>query len=181
MTRMPLTTTAQQSEPMREFITRRGNLNLFRLLAHAPDVFVGWSQMVDDILDSPTFTPRMRELIVLRVAHLQGTPYELSQHTDLARAAGLTDRQVNAIIDATEEDGAQDGAGFSTTERVVLDAVTELCTTRHLRESSFAAVHAALGDNAATEMLMIVSCYYGLALVLNAVDLDIDATSRLEA
>jgi 4-carboxymuconolactone decarboxylase len=176
MTRMPLTSTDQQSEPIREFIARRGDLNLFRLLAHAPNVFVGWSQMVDDILDSPTFTPRMRELITLRVAHLQATPYELRQHTDLARAAALTDRQVNVIIDAEDADGA----GFSRTELVVLDAVTELCTTRHLSESSFAAVHAALGDNAVTEMLMIVSCYYGLALVLNAVDLDIDTTSRLK-
>jgi 4-carboxymuconolactone decarboxylase len=176
MTRIKLTSSDQQSEPIREFIRRRGDLNLFRLLAHAPDVFVGWSQMVDEILDSPTFSTRMRELIVLRVAHLQGTPYELSQHTDLARSAGLTDRQINAVVSADEDDGA----GFSRTERLVLDAVTELCTTRHLHEDSFGAVRAALGDEALTELLMIVSCYYGLALVLNAVDLDIDTTSRLK-
>jgi 4-carboxymuconolactone decarboxylase len=176
MSRMPLTTVDQQSELIREFMTRRGELNLFRLLAHAPAVFVGWAQMVDEILDSPTFTPRMRELIILRVAHLQGTPYELSQHMDLARSAGLTERRIYAIVD----DGDQDGAGFSPTEHAVLDAVTELCTTRHLREDSFAAVHAALGDEAVTELLMIVSCYYGLALVLNAVELDADTTSRLQ-
>jgi 4-carboxymuconolactone decarboxylase len=176
MTRIELTSSDQQSEPIREFSTRRGDLNLFRLLAHAPDVFVGWSQMVDEILDSPTFSTRMRELIVLRVAHLQGTPYELSQHTDLARSAGLTERQINAVVSADEDDGA----GFSRTERLVLDAVTELCTTRHLCEDSFDAVRAALGDEALTEMLMIVSCYYGLALVLNAADLDIDTTSRLQ-
>jgi 4-carboxymuconolactone decarboxylase len=177
MSRMPLTTADQQSEPIREFVARRGELNLFRLLAHAPAVFVGWAQMLDEMLESPTFTPRMRELIILRVAHLQGTPYELSQHLDLARSAGLTERQIDAVIDA----GDHDGVGFSRTERVVLDAVTELCTTRHLREESFAAVHAALGDEAVTELLMIVSCYYGLALVLNAVELDIDTTSRLQA
>jgi 4-carboxymuconolactone decarboxylase len=176
MSRMPLTTVDQQSEPIREFTARRGELNLFRLLAHAPAVFVGWAQMVDEILDSPTFSPRMRELIILRVAHLQGTPYELSQHMDLARSAGLTERQINAVIDAV----GYEGAGFSRTECVVLDAVTELCTTRHLREESFATVRAALGDEAITELLMIVSCYYGLALVLNAVELDIDAASRLQ-
>jgi 4-carboxymuconolactone decarboxylase len=125
MSRMPLTTVDQQSEPIREFVARRGELNLFRLLAHAPAVFVGWAQMVDEMLESPTFTPRMRELIILPVAHLQGTPYELSQHLDLARSAGLTERQIDAVIDA----GDHDGFGFSRTERVVLDAVTELCTT----------------------------------------------------
>jgi 4-carboxymuconolactone decarboxylase len=63
----------------------------------------------------------------------------------------------------------------------VLNAVTELCTTRHLSEQTFAAVHGVLGDEAVTELLMIVSCYYGLALVLNAVDLEADTTSRLQA
>jgi 4-carboxymuconolactone decarboxylase len=180
MSRMPLTPADQQSAPIREFIARRGELNLFRQLAHAPAVFVGWTQMLDEILDSPTFTPRMRELIILRVAHLQNAPYELTQHTDLARSAGLTERQINAITDASDPGDLED-AGFSPTERTVLDAVTELCTTRHLSEESFAAVHGVLGDEAVTELLMIISCYYGLALVLNAVELDADTTSRLQA
>jgi 4-carboxymuconolactone decarboxylase len=180
MSRMPLTPTDQQSAPIREFMARRGKLNLFRLLAHAPAVFVGWAQWVDELLDSPTFTPRMRELIILRVAHLQSAPYELGQHTDQARSAGLTERQINAIIDAGDQSDVED-AGFSPTERTVLDAVTELCTTRHLSEDSFAAVHAVLGDEAITELLMLVSCYYGLALLLSAVELDADTTSRLQA
>ena len=176
MSRIALTNADQQPEPIRQFLARRGDLDLFRLLAHAPAVFIGWTQLVDEILDSPTFTARMRELIILRVAHLQGTPYELSQHRDLARSAGLTARQIDAIVDA----GDHDTAGFSSVERTVLDAVTELCTTRHLRQDSFATIQAALGDEAVTELLMIVSCYYGLALVLNAVELDVDTTSRLQ-
>ena len=36
------------------------------------------------------------------------------------------------------------------------------------------------GDEALTELLMIVSCYYGLALVVNAVDLEVDATARFQ-
>jgi 4-carboxymuconolactone decarboxylase len=176
---MPLTPADQQSAALRAFMTRRGELNLCRLLAHAPAVFVGWAQFVDELLDSPTFTPRMRELIILHVAHLQSAPYELSQHTDLARSAGLTERQINAIVVARDPGDLED-AGFSPTERTVLDAITELCTTRHLSDDSFAAVHAALGDEAITELLMIVSCYYGLALLLNAVELDTDTTSRLQ-
>ena len=41
-------------------------------------------------------------------------------------------------------------------------------------------MRAALGDEALTELLMIISCYYGLALVLNAVDLDLDTTARFQ-
>jgi 4-carboxymuconolactone decarboxylase len=110
------------------------------------------------------------ELIILRVARLQSAPYEISRHTDLARSAGLDERQINAITDGDLEDDR-----FSPTERAVLDAVTELCTARDLSDDSFGAVRAALGDAAMTELLMIVSCYYGLALVLNAADPEVDA------
>ena len=176
MTRIALADLDQQPEPIRDWAARRGNLNVFRLLANAPNVFPGWSQMVDELYASPTFSARMREVIVLRVAHLQGSPYELAQHVPLGRAAGLTEQQLDAI--AT---GDLDGAGFSADEHTALDVVTELCTTHHLRDESFAKARAVFGDAALTELLMIVSCYFGLALVLNAADLDIDTTARFQA
>jgi 4-carboxymuconolactone decarboxylase len=176
MSRIPLISVDQQPEPIRQFMARRGNLNVFRLLANAPRVFVGWTQMVDELFDSPTFDLRMREVIILRVAHLQDSRYELTQHTGIARAAGLTDQQINAILD----DGDLDAAGFSRTERTALDVVTELCGTHRLRDESFATAHSVFGDDALTELLMVISCYYGLALVLNAADLDVDATARFQ-
>jgi 4-carboxymuconolactone decarboxylase len=175
MTRIPLPSIEQQPEPIREFITRRGGLNVLRLLANAPNVFGGWSEMVDEIFASPTFTRRLREIVILRVAHLQASPYELSQHRTLAKAAGLSEHEIEAAA------GDLDDVGFSPTERIALDVVTELCTTHHLSNESFAKAQAVFGDEALTELLMVVSCYYGLALVLNAVDLDIDASARFQA
>jgi 4-carboxymuconolactone decarboxylase len=62
MSRIPLTSIEQLPEPIRQFVARRGNLNVFRLLANVPHVFVGWTQMVDELFDSPTFSLRMREV-----------------------------------------------------------------------------------------------------------------------
>lgn len=176
MSRIPLSSIEQQPEPMRQWMARRGNLNVFRLLANAPQVFAGWTQMVDELFESPTFSRRMREVVILRVAHLQGSRYELSQHVGIARNAGLTDQQINAILDIDHPDAA----GFSGTERTALDVTTELCTTHQLRDDTFAAAQAVFGDEALTELLMIISCYYGLALVLNAADLDVDAAARFQ-
>ncbi len=171
MTRMPLANADEQPERIKELLERPGTLDVLRLIANAPNVFEEWARMAGELLDSPTFTPRMREVIILRVGHLQESPYELAQHVVFARKAGLTDQQ----IDALQDKATLDDAGFGADERLVIDTVTELCTTRRLSDGSFAQAHKLLGDEALTEMLMIVSCYYGLALVLNAVDLDIDA------
>jgi 4-carboxymuconolactone decarboxylase len=115
-------------------------------------------------------------VVILRVAHLQGSRYELSQHVGIARNAGLADQQINAILDTDHPDAA----GFSDTERTALDVTTELCTTHRLRDDTFAAAQVVFGDEALTELLMIISCYYGLALVLNAADLDVDGTARFQ-
>ena len=93
MSRIPLAAVDQQPEEIRQWMARRGNLNVFRLLANAPHVFAGWTQMVDELFDSPTFNLRMREVIILRVAHLQDSRYELAQHTGIARSAGLNEQQ----------------------------------------------------------------------------------------
>ena len=176
MSRIPLTSIEEQPEPVRQWMARRGNLKVFRLLANAPHVFPGWTQMIDELFESPTFNRRMREVVILRVAHLQGSRYELSQHVGIARNADLTDEQINAILDH----GDLAAAGFSDTERTALDVTTELCSTHQLRDDTFAAAQAVFGDEALTELLMIISCYYGLALVLNATDLDVDSTERFQ-
>jgi 4-carboxymuconolactone decarboxylase len=176
MSRIPLTSIEEQPEPVRQWMARRGNLNVFRLLANDPQVFRGWTHMVDELFDSPTFSPRMREVVILRVAHLQGSRYELAQHVGIARSVGLTEPQIEAILDT----GDLDAANFNRTERTALDVTTELCTTHRLRDDTFAAAQGAFGDEALTELLMIISCYYGLALVLNAADLDADAAARFQ-
>jgi 4-carboxymuconolactone decarboxylase len=176
MSRIALVSIDEQPESTREWMARRGNLNVFRLLANAPQVFAGWTQMVDELFESPTFSRRMREVVILRVAHLQGSRYELSQHVGIARDAGVTEQQINAIRDA----GDLDAADFGPTERIALDVTTELCATHRLRDDTFAAAQAAFGDETLTELLMMISCYYGLALVVNAADLDVDATARFQ-
>src|ERR1700735_3229393 len=135
MSRIPLTSIEEQPEPVRQWMARRRNLNVFRLLANAPHVFPGWTQMIDELFESPTFDVRMREVVILRVAHLQGSRYELSQHVGIARNGGLSERQTNAIHDK----GDHDAANFTQTERAALAVVTELCTTHRLRDASFEA------------------------------------------
>jgi 4-carboxymuconolactone decarboxylase len=177
MSRIPPMPVERAPAETRDFLQRRGTLNVFRLLATAPRVFSGWTQMTDELLNSPTFSLRQRELVTLRVAHLQQCPYELAQHTDVARRreSGITAQQIAALTG----DGPLEPAGFDNTELAVLNFVTQLCTTHYVDEQSFGRVHSLLGTDGVTELLMLVSLYYGLALVLNATELDIDDHVRL--
>lgn len=177
MSRIPPMPAERLPAETQDFLQRRGALNVFRLLATAPRVFGGWTKMTDELLSSPTFSLREREMVTLRVAYLQRCPYELAQHTDIAKRtqSGISGQQIAALL----SDGQLDQTCFDEAELDVLNFVSDLCTTHHVDIESFTRVHALLGADGITELLMLVGLYYGLALVLNATELDIDDHVRL--
>jgi len=179
ISRIPLVRADQLSATGLEFFQRRGGLNVFRLLAGAPRVFDGWTRMVDAVLDSATFSARLRELVILRIAQLQRSRYELAQHADVARGMGVTDAEIAAVTDQVLAEAA--AQGLDQLETTVLAFVTELCTTTTVSDETFTATQALLGTAALTELLLLISLYYGLALVLNAADPPVDETHRLQA
>ncbi|MFE7430879.1 carboxymuconolactone decarboxylase family protein [Streptomyces sp. NPDC057545] len=174
MSRIPLTPVESVGPAARDFMRRRGELNAFRLLAGAPKVFDGWSAMVDAQLDSRTFGPRLRELVVLRIAHLQRCTYQIAQHTYAGPRTGISAVEISAL----SAEGPV--SGFTDPESTVLDFVSELCTTGTVTEKTFAATRTVLDEPELSELLLLVSLYYGLALVLNAVDPDVDHDARPE-
>lgn len=175
MTRIPYRCPEDMAELARELTARRGNLNVYRALANAEKVFTGWMVAGDAALTSPVLPRRLRELIVLRTAYLMDCAYELGQHRDVAQTAGLDSATIDAV---TSESDWQTGQ-FDETELAVLRLTTELVTTRHVAAPLFDQVHTALGSEATVEALMVIGRYAGLALMLNALDVDLDATARL--
>ncbi|MFF4213635.1 carboxymuconolactone decarboxylase family protein [Streptomyces sp. NPDC001796] len=88
--------------------------------------------MVDAQLDSRTFDPRLRELVVLRIAHLQHCAYQIAQHTSVGRRAGISDAEISAL--RTEGSVSR----FAEPESTVLAFVGELCTTGTVTQETFA-------------------------------------------
>ncbi len=68
---------------------------------------------------------------------------------------------------------------FDATELAVLQLATELLNTRGVAAPLFDQVRADLGPEATVEVLMVIGRYAGLALMLNALDVDLDETARL--
>lgn len=175
MTRIPYRDPEDMPELARELTARRGNLNVDRALANAEKVFTSWMVAGDAGLTSTVLPKRLRELIVLRTAYLMDCAYELGQHKDLAQTVGLSSDSIAAL---TSESGWQNG-DFDPTELAVLRLITELVTTRRVAAELFGEVHQALGSEATMEALMVINRYAGLALMLNALDVDLDETARL--
>lgn len=175
MTRIAYRDPAQMNVLARELTRARGNLNVYRTLANAEKVFTGWMQAGDAALTSPILPVRLREIAVLRTAYLMDSPYEIGQHRDVARTAGIKSEEVEAIL---SESGGQK-LSLEPTERAVLQLTTEMVTTRTVSDDTFDGVRRTLGSEATVELLMIIGRYAGLALMLNVLDVDLDEDARL--
>jgi AhpD family alkylhydroperoxidase len=171
MTRVPYRRLEDMTPEAREMTEERGSLNVYRALANAKNLYTGWMQAGRDALTSPVVPFRLRELVIVRVAHLMDCAYELGQHRDIAPTAGVTADEIDALT--------KDLDSFDGTELAVLRLTTELVTTRHVAEDVMKRVHDALGAEATVEVLMVINRYAGLALMLNALDVDLDETARL--
>ncbi|HVR00277.1 MAG TPA: carboxymuconolactone decarboxylase family protein [Mycobacterium sp.] len=175
MTRIAFRQPEQMTDQARELTRARGNLNVYRALANAEKVFTGWMLAGQAALTSPVLPVRLRELAVLRTAYLMDSPYELGQHRDVARTAGVGVDEIDAVL---SESGWREGY-FGGHELAVLQLTTELLTTRGVSAEVFDHVHTALGSEATVELLMVIGRYAGLALMLNALDVDLDESARL--
>jgi AhpD family alkylhydroperoxidase len=175
MTRIPYRRPEDMTDRARELTLERGNLNVYRVLANAEKVYPGWMLAGRAALTSPVLPRRLRELVVLRTAYLMDCPYELGQHNDIARTAGLTEGEIKAVV----SDSGWQTAGFDAVELAVLHLASELLTERGVSAQLLDQVHTQLGSEATVEVLMIIGRYAGLALMLNALDVDLDETARL--
>ncbi|WP_068188113.1 carboxymuconolactone decarboxylase family protein [Mycobacterium sp. UM_CSW] len=175
MTRIAYVTPTQMSESARELTLERGNLNVYRALANAKNMFTGWMVAGRSALVSSVVSPRLRELVILRTAYLMESLYEIGQHTTAASRADVSPREIAGLGSAWQTSTDV----FGGVELSVLRLTTELVTTKGVTGALFDEVHNALGSQATVEVLMLINRWSGLALMLNALDVDLDTNARI--
>ncbi len=72
-------------------------LNIFKMMANAETCFVPVTRLGGAILGRQKLDAKLRELVILQVAHLEGGEYEWIQHVPIAISVGVTQEQVDVI------------------------------------------------------------------------------------
>ena len=86
-----------------DFLRERGAVpNMFRTLAHDPKLLQTWFDMFRATLREGEVTTRVKEMVAVRVSHLNQSRYCLGSHTGLAKRFGVTEAQVSCLTDASK-------------------------------------------------------------------------------
>lgn len=127
-------------------------------LARHPDLteaFLGFSVY---LLFRTTLPPRVRELAILRIAHRRHSAYEWFHHVHIARDAGLTDADIEAV---TRGEAADDF------DRVVLTAVDELDEQSTLSDRTWTALTERLDEKQCMDLIFTIGGYLLMSLAFN--------------
>ena len=110
------------------------------------------------LLTQSTLPPRLRELAVLRVAHLTACEYEWHEHVVIGKSAGLSEHDITAL---------QDGEAADEFDRTVLAAVDELLEDTRISDKTWAALGRELDTRQLMDFVFTVGGYHMLAMALN--------------
>ena len=84
------------SPDLREAVTSRASLNIFRMITHTPGLAPSFLAMASDVLQHNSLPATWRELVILRVGYRYHADYETYQHERIGRAIGLDHDAITA-------------------------------------------------------------------------------------
>jgi alkylhydroperoxidase family enzyme len=171
MARIPYAdTSVVDSALLADIKAQRGGklLNLYRMLLHSPALARGWLALLTAIRQQCRLDPRHRELVVMRIAVLNGADYEYAQHVPHALAAGLTEADFTALHDWPSYPGweAADRAALAYTDAITRDV--------HVPDPVFAEVRAHFSEPELVELTATIAAYNLVSRFVEALAIDHD-------
>jgi AhpD family alkylhydroperoxidase len=143
-------------------------LNVVRIGAHAsPALFEAQGRLSYAISDPEVLDPRIREVAILRVAQLSNSAYELHHHRPLARAAGLSEAEIAAIL-------AGDYGALDPTAAAIARFTDEVVLNLSPTDATMAALRAEVSDRVVVNILLTIGCYMSVARLIAATGIELD-------
>jgi 4-carboxymuconolactone decarboxylase len=139
--------------------------NLLATLVRHPKLTRAFLRFNNHLLFSSTLPARLRELAVLRVAHLHGSEYEWCHHVRMGREAGLTDDVI---------DGIQRGEASEELDQAILRAVDELQDKSVISDATWATLAERLDERQRMDLVFTIGCYGALAMAINTFGVEPD-------
>ena len=170
MPRIPYPDVSTLPETMRKMLEGTP-LNVVRMGAHAsPALFEAQGKLGYSVADPAVLEPHIREAAILRVAFLSRSAYELHHHIPLARAAGLTASDLQAI--ETQRYGPLDPLLAAVCR--FTDEVVTLLTPSDPRLTELRAL---VSDRTLVNLVLTIGCYMSIARLIAVTGIEPDEAS----
>jgi len=161
-------TASELSGLVDRIVAERGELlHLYRMLLHSPPVAEGWLELMTAIRQKTTLPGPLREMIIIRIAHLNGAPYEAEQHRPIALREGVREEQLQSL--AGNEISPEP---FEERDLSALRLTDEMTRQVHVNEDCWSAIRALWTEREIIELVVTIASYNMVSRVLAALEID---------
>ncbi|MGW1958067.1 carboxymuconolactone decarboxylase family protein [Streptomyces sp. NPDC001920] len=143
--------------------------NIFTTLVRHPDLYEQFMPFAGHLLRDGLLPSHLRELLILRTAWNTGSRYEWGRHRPLARAAGVTEAEIDRITEGPAT------PGWTDLQEHLIRAADELNRGARLSDATWEVLADHFGDAELIEIVMLVGQYHLVAFFLNSADVELDA------
>jgi AhpD family alkylhydroperoxidase len=160
-------------EPLVERIKQgRGGrlISLYRMQLYNPEITSAWLDLGSAVRFKSELDGGLRELAICLVSRLTGCEYEWLGHRRLALQEGLSEAQLDSLLDWRHS------AGFDERQRAVLGLAEELTRSVSVSDATFSAVSSVLPPRQIVELVATVAYYNMVSRFLVGLDIDLETS-----
>lgn len=141
--------------------------NIVGTFAWHPTLAKAFFQFNTHIFHS-TLSARDRELVTVRVAWLRGAEYEWAQHARMARNAGMTDEEVEAIS------SGPDAPVWGERDAALLRSVDDIVADHRVGDETWERLGKLLDRKQLMDLVFTIGLYDLLAMAMNTFGVELD-------
>ena len=133
----------------------RGNVpNMFRVMAHRPEIFSTMQAHFGAVLNTGTLSTKLKELIIVRTSQVNETPYCLASHTILAEKLGWSGDQLAHLADWQQRED------FTPAEKSALRLAETVTRDAHaVSDEQFAELRGFYSEGEIVELLCAIGLF----------------------
>ena len=154
---------SRPAEPRRE----RPSSNILGVFSWHPALAKAWFSFNNHLFHS-TLSARDRELATVRIAWLRRGEYEWAQHVRMARKAGLSDEEVDAI------NAGPDSPVWGPRDAALLRAVDEFANDHVVSDGTWKRLAEDFDRQQLMDLVFTIGAYDMLAVAMNSLGLQLD-------
>lgn len=170
----PPTSTSEEADILARVQARRGPRGLIpldRALLHSFPVADGWNSFLGAIRTWTSLPADIRELIICRVAAINGAWFEWEHHAPLLTEAGLGEEALGVVQDAQADIPEKvDENVLSRTQGVVLKYTDAMTRTVSVPDKVFQALREEFNEREVVEITATAAAYNCVSRFLVALD-----------
>ena len=174
ISRLPIPPQAEQHPILVEMFSRmraagRRILNIHRVAGLAPKLLRAQATYAAAMREQASLSRALQELLILRVAQINGSEYEQSVHRGVARSLGLAAEQIQALP------VWRDSTLFDARQRAGLAYIEQAAAGGEVDDTVFAATQAEFSAQEIVELTALVAWYVGNSRFVRALQITPEA------